>query len=349
MAPSVLTMTTTSLTPAAPVDHPPAPRLVTRPLLLRLRHHARRVRQLLPAAVGGAAVRDGDAGSGAAGFATGALMVATVAGEAVTPRLVARFGYRLALAAGLILLGAPSLALIGPAGMALITAVCVVRGLGFAVMVVAGGSLTASLIPPERRGEGLALVGVVAGVPALAALPAGVWLAGRRRVPARLHRRRRRRAGRARGRTRIARPRSRARPARPGCGTSGLDPRAVGCSAGCSPRCATRRCGARRSCSPPPPTAAGVIVTFVPLLLASASGALYRDRAVRAGGRRDADPVAVGRYADRHGAAHLSSRRCSSRRRASRCWRCPAAPRWCSRAASYSAPDSVSRRTSRSA
>ena len=35
-----------------------------------------------------------------------------------------------------------------------------------------------SLIPPQRRGEGLALVGVVSGIPSVAALPLGVWLAG---------------------------------------------------------------------------------------------------------------------------------------------------------------------------
>lgn len=117
------------------------------------------------------------AGGGAAGLATAALMAATVAGELVTPRLAARYGYRLTLAAGLILLGAPALALTAPANLAMITAVCVVRGFGFAIMVVAGGSLTAALIPAERRGEGLALAGLANGVPSLAALPAGVWLA----------------------------------------------------------------------------------------------------------------------------------------------------------------------------
>jgi MFS family permease len=104
-------------------------------------------------------------------------MAATVAGELVTPRLAARYGYRLTLAAGLILLGGPALVLTGSANLQVITAVCIVRGLGFAIMVVAGGSLTAALIPPERRGEGLALTGLVGGVPSLAALPAGVWLA----------------------------------------------------------------------------------------------------------------------------------------------------------------------------
>src|SRR5690242_11422342 len=71
----------------------------------------------------------------------------------------------------------PALVLNGSANLQVIIAVCVIRGIGFAIMVVAGGSLTAALIPPERRGEGLALTGLVGGVPSLAALPAGVWLA----------------------------------------------------------------------------------------------------------------------------------------------------------------------------
>ena len=56
-------------------------------------------------------------------------------------------------------------------------AVCVVRGLGFAVACVAGYALAVSLIPPQRRGEGLALVGVVGGLPSVTFLPLGVWLA----------------------------------------------------------------------------------------------------------------------------------------------------------------------------
>ncbi|MBY8878367.1 MFS transporter [Streptomyces sp. PLK6-54] len=116
-------------------------------------------------------------GGGDAGLATGALMLATVAGELVTPRLVARFGYRVALAAGLVLLGAPALVLTAGHGMVWIAGVCLLRGLGFALTVVAGGALTASLIPAERRGEGLALAGIVSGVPSLLGLPLGVWLA----------------------------------------------------------------------------------------------------------------------------------------------------------------------------
>jgi MFS family permease len=115
--------------------------------------------------------------SAAAGLANGALLLATVAGELATPRLVARIGYRWALALGLVLLGTPALVLLTAVGASVpaIVAVNAVRGIGFAISVVAGGALTAALIPAERRGEGLALVGLVGGVPALLALPFGTW------------------------------------------------------------------------------------------------------------------------------------------------------------------------------
>lgn len=119
------------------------------------------------------------AGRVGAGLTTGALMLATVAAELATPALLARFGYRVVLAAGLVLLGAPALALTEPAGLGIILAVCVVRGIGLAILVVAGSSLVASLVPSARRSEGFGLLGLVAGVPAVVALPAGVWLAER--------------------------------------------------------------------------------------------------------------------------------------------------------------------------
>src|SRR3954468_4989088 len=115
----------------------------------------------------------------AAGLANGALLLCTVAGELATPRLLARLGYRRTLAAGLVLLGLPTLVLLAPGGASVtaIVAVNAVRGVGFALSVVAGGALTAALIPAQRRGEGLALVGLVGGVPALLSLPSGTWAA----------------------------------------------------------------------------------------------------------------------------------------------------------------------------
>src|SRR4051812_34292174 len=67
-----------------------------------------------------------------AGLATVALLLATVACELVTPRLNARVGYRSALALGLVLLGVPTLVLMFSDSIAVIVAVSVVRGAGFA-------------------------------------------------------------------------------------------------------------------------------------------------------------------------------------------------------------------------
>ncbi|MFE0703844.1 MFS transporter [Streptomyces sp. NPDC058872] len=158
---------------------PSRPRLVTRPLLLRfvsIIGAATSFYLLLSVVPLYAEASTGHHGD-AAGLATGSLLLATVGGEMLTPRFVSRFGHRLVLGIGLVLLGAPALVLTAAGGTVWITVVCVLRGLGFACTVVAGGALTASLVPPERRGEGLALVGIVTGVPALVALPLGVWLA----------------------------------------------------------------------------------------------------------------------------------------------------------------------------
>ena len=153
--------------------------LLTRPLLLRFVSMVGASLSffLLLSVVPAYAAERG--GGGAAGLATGSLMLATVLGELGTPRIVGRFGYRLTLIAGLFLLGAPALVLTVSGQAVWIAAVCFVRGVGFALTIVAGGALTASLIPDQRRGEGLALVGVVSGVPSLVALPLGLWLAGR--------------------------------------------------------------------------------------------------------------------------------------------------------------------------
>ncbi|MFC0597647.1 MFS transporter [Streptomyces palmae] len=160
--------------PAAPKARPP---LLTRALMLRfVSMIGASTSFFLLLSVVPLYARESGGGGNAAGLTTGALMLSTVLGELAAPRLVARFGYRLVLSAGLLLLGAPALALTASGGLPWIAAVCLVRGLGFALTIVAGGALTASLIPDERRGEGLALVGVVSGVPSLVALPLGVWL-----------------------------------------------------------------------------------------------------------------------------------------------------------------------------
>ncbi|MGW7544107.1 MFS transporter [Streptomyces sp. NPDC054770] len=171
-------MTTSANRPVLAPSPSPRPPLLSRALLLRfVSLIGASVSFFLLLSVVPAYAADAG-GEGAAGLATGSLMLATVLGELATPRLVARHGYRATLMAGLFLLGAPALVLTVSGSMVWIVAVCLLRGLGFALTVVAGGALTASLIPAERRGEGLAVVGVVSGVPSLVALPLGLWLAG---------------------------------------------------------------------------------------------------------------------------------------------------------------------------
>lgn len=111
-----------------------------------------------------------------AGLSTGVMMLATVAAELVVARLVTRFGYRAVFGTGLALLGIPALALVASGSMAVILLACLVRGAGFAVAVVLGGALVASIVPAGRRGEGLGVYGIACGVPAMVALPMGLWL-----------------------------------------------------------------------------------------------------------------------------------------------------------------------------
>ena len=118
-------------------------------------------------------------GSAGAGLSTGVLMFASVAAEMAVPGLAARFGYRRLLMGGLVLLGVPALGLPTVTGLGALIAVSLVRGLGFAIVVVAVGAMAAMAIPEQRRGEGLGALGVVAMLPAVIALPLGVLLVGR--------------------------------------------------------------------------------------------------------------------------------------------------------------------------
>jgi predicted MFS family arabinose efflux permease len=173
VSPSVMAMTTGVLTPPARTS------LVSRTLLLRfVSIVGSSIGFYLPLSVVPLYAEQGGSGRNA-GMATVALLLATVACELVTPRLISRVGYRWALGLGLVLLGVPTIVLTLSDSIAVIIAVSVVRGAGFAICAVAGGAVTATLIPAERRGEGLALVGMVGGISSLFALPAGVWVAAR--------------------------------------------------------------------------------------------------------------------------------------------------------------------------
>ncbi|WP_346173665.1 MFS transporter [Streptomyces cuspidosporus] len=237
-------------------------------------------------------------GRGAAGLATGALMLSTVLGELAGPRIVGRYGHRGPLAAGLFLLGAPALALPLDDGAAWTASVCLVRGLGFGLTMVAGGALTAVLIPAERRGEGLALVGLVGGVPSLVTLPLGVWMSGHLGYTT---------VTMAAGLAALA-----AIPTVPGLretqppkthGTEGTsaDAEALGMVA------AVRAAGLRRPALVFSATAvaAGILVTFVPLAVPRASAGVATAALLVQSTASTVARWLAGRYGDRRGSARL--------------------------------------------
>jgi predicted MFS family arabinose efflux permease len=117
------------------------------------------------------------ASSAGAGLVTAMLLLGTVGAELAAPRLMRRFGERTLLTVGFLLLGLPALALLPGGAVASIMAVSTVRGFGFGLSTVLTSTLTAELLPADRRGEGFGLYGVAAMAPEVVALPAGVWLA----------------------------------------------------------------------------------------------------------------------------------------------------------------------------
>jgi predicted MFS family arabinose efflux permease len=170
-------MTTASLTPTAAA--PPLPRLATGPFvrLAAADFLAMCSFYVLLAVVPQYAAGLGG-GSVAAGLTMGVLTCTSVAVELAMPCLSRWFDHRRLLTVGLLLLGLPSLLLPMAHGLVAILVVYALRGVGFAIVVVAVGTLVATVLPTERRGEGLGVMGVVCMLPAVGALPFGVWLAG---------------------------------------------------------------------------------------------------------------------------------------------------------------------------
>lgn len=223
-----------------------------------------------------------------AGLTTGALMLATVGAELFTPRLVARFGERLAFALGLVLLGAPVLALPTSSSLAAIVAICLVRGLGFGITVVVGSAMVASLVAPERRGEGLGLHGLVVGVPSIVALPLGVWLVGQVGYPAVFI------AGASAALFSLA-----ATPGLPG--RARPDEPHVGVVAGLRMPALIRPAVAFSATT----MAAGIVVTFIALVVPAASEGLVALALLVQAVTATMARWWAGRYGDRHGSARL--------------------------------------------
>jgi predicted MFS family arabinose efflux permease len=118
-------------------------------------------------------------GSSGAGLATAAFMLSTVMTQIQMPRILGRFGYRRALAAGLLFLGVPALFYAYATTLAPILAVTLLRGVGFGVVTVVFAALIVELAPPGRRGEALGLLGVAITLPTIFCNALGLWLVDR--------------------------------------------------------------------------------------------------------------------------------------------------------------------------
>jgi MFS family permease len=118
-------------------------------------------------------------GSSGAGLATAAFMLSTVSTQIQMPRILGRYGYGRALAAGLLFLGVPALFYAYAGTLVTILAVTLVRGVGFGVVTVVFAALIVELAPPGRRGEALGLLGLAITLPTVFCNALGLWLAGR--------------------------------------------------------------------------------------------------------------------------------------------------------------------------
>jgi predicted MFS family arabinose efflux permease len=118
-------------------------------------------------------------GSSGAGLATAVFMLSTVLTQIQMPRILRRFGYRLALAAGLLFIGVPALFYAYAATLAPILTVTLVRGVGFGIVTVVFAALIVGLAPPGRRGEALGLLGLAITLPSIFGNALGLWLVER--------------------------------------------------------------------------------------------------------------------------------------------------------------------------
>ncbi|MFC4605382.1 MFS transporter [Rhodococcus kronopolitis] len=111
-----------------------------------------------------------------AGASTAIFMATTVLTQLTVPALLRRYGHRLVLAVGCLLLGAPALAFLlsTEAGPALV--ISAVRGVGFGLVTVAGSALIAELAPKRLLGRATGAQGIAVSASQMVALPLGLAL-----------------------------------------------------------------------------------------------------------------------------------------------------------------------------
>lgn len=120
------------------------------------------------------AVSVGGGSDAVAGASTAVFMATTVLTQLFVPRLLVRFGHRLVLAAGCILLGLPAIAFVVSVDVVPALSVSAVRGIGFGMLTVAGAALVAELAPPSQLGRATGAQGIAVALAQMVTLPVGL-------------------------------------------------------------------------------------------------------------------------------------------------------------------------------
>lgn len=119
----------------------------------------------------------GGSGGTGIGATTGVVMGTTVLTQLAMGRLLRLLTLRRMLGLGALLLGSATPAYALSSALAPVLVVSALRGVGFAMVVVAGSALVAELIPPQQWGKGAGVYGLATGLPSVVCLPLGVWAA----------------------------------------------------------------------------------------------------------------------------------------------------------------------------
>jgi Major Facilitator Superfamily len=115
------------------------------------------------------------ASTASAGATTTVMLAATVVCQPLVPALLRRVSTTAVVAVGMVLLGAPAPALIWASSGAGLYAICVVRGVGFAIFTIAG-TVSTGEVAPGRHGEVVGIYGLAAMIPNVVLVPLSVLL-----------------------------------------------------------------------------------------------------------------------------------------------------------------------------
>lgn len=116
----------------------------------------------------------GGADPGGAGLVNAVMLLTTVVAQFFVPAALTRFGHAAVLSTGLCFLGVPALGYGLSDALGPILVMSALRGVGFAVLTVAGSAITARLVPAHQLGSAVGAYGLAIAAPMAVLLPLSV-------------------------------------------------------------------------------------------------------------------------------------------------------------------------------